>query len=97
VSARVSRFPISFQELESKLASGHEELMSKITEQMEKHSGVGSEILNSVEDMKQLTSSVPNGLHDLLPKIDKIGAGVAASVAALAKVKRKRHVEMGNK
>ena len=47
---------------------------------MEKISNQSSEILNSVEDMKQLASSVPNGLHDLLPKIDKIGAEVRVSV-----------------
>ena len=32
-----------------------------------------------MEDMKQLASTVPNGLHDLLPKIDKIGAEVRSS------------------
>ena len=47
---------------------------------MEKISNQSAEILNSVEDMKQLASSVPNGLHDLLPKIDKIGAEVRVSV-----------------
>ena len=52
------------------LAKTHEELVAKISDQ-------SSEILNSVEDMKQLASSVPNGLHDLLPKIDKIGAEVS--------------------
>ena len=51
------------------LAKTQEELTSKINEQ-------NTEILNSVEDMKQLASSVPNGLHDLLPKIEKIGAEV---------------------
>ena len=54
------------------LAKTHEELVAKISDQ-------SSEILNSVEDMKQLASSVPNGLHDLLPKIDKIGAEVRQS------------------
>ena len=58
--------------LHLQLAKTHEELVAKISDQ-------SSEILNSVEDMKQLASSVPNGLHDLLPKIDKIGAEVRQS------------------
>ena len=39
---------------------------------MNKHSGLHSEVLNSIEDLKLLTSSTPNTVHDLFPLIEKL-------------------------
>lgn len=48
----------------------------KLADEMNKFKGISSEILNSVEDMRLLSSSTPNALHDLVPKIDQIAKEV---------------------
>ena len=46
-------------------------------EDFNKHSNVSCEILNSVEDLKILTSSMPNTVNDLVPLIEKVGADIS--------------------
>ena len=51
-----------------------DEKFAKLQENCDKNLNSASEILNSVEDLKQLTSSVPSTVHELSPKIEKIEA-----------------------
>ena len=39
---------------------------------IEKNFNLSSEILNSIEDMKQVTSSIPNNYNDLIPNVEKV-------------------------
>ena len=39
---------------------------------IEKNFNLSSEILNSIEDMKQVTSSIPNNYNDLFPNVEKV-------------------------
>ena len=39
---------------------------------IEKNFNLSSEILNSIEDMKQVTPSIPNNYNDLIPNVEKV-------------------------
>jgi hypothetical protein len=45
-------------------------------EEFKKYSNIQTEILNSIEDLKILTSSMPNTVNDLLPLVEKAFKGV---------------------
>ena len=47
------------------------EHFKNIIEEFKKYSNIHSEILNSIEDLKQLTSSMPHTVNDLVPLIEK--------------------------
>ena len=66
--------------LEKALSATYVENSNKILKEIEKindDNGAHSEILNSVEDLKQLTSSTPHAVHDLVPQIEKMAADIA--------------------
>ena len=73
-----------FINLEQKMVSSFAENSNKVLEELTKlkidneaYSEFYREILNSVDDLKQLTSSTPNTVHDLVPQIDKIATDIA--------------------
>ena len=39
---------------------------------IEKNFNLSTEILNSIEDMKQVTPSIPNNYNDLIPNVEKV-------------------------
>ena len=57
--------------LEERLISNYLKHAAKMIDEMGKQNGFHSEILNSVEDLKLLTSSTPNTVHDLFPLVEK--------------------------
>ena len=63
--------------LEERLISNYLKHAAKIFDEMGKQNGLHSEILNSVEDLKLLTSSTPNTVHDLFPLVEKIGGDIS--------------------
>jgi hypothetical protein len=53
-----------------------EAMFKQLKDELLKSVSISSEILNSIEDLKQLTSSIPNACHDLGPKMDKLASGI---------------------
>ena len=53
--------------------SGH---TNTILEDFKKYANIQTEILNSIEDIKLLTSSIPNSVNDLVPIIEKTMADI---------------------
>lgn len=58
--------------LEEALINTYIKHTKKIFEEVEKHSGFHSEILNSIEDLKLLSSSTPNTIADLFTLVEKL-------------------------
>ena len=63
--------------LEERLINNYLKHAAKMFDEMGKQNGFHSEILNSVEDLKLLTSSTPNTVHDLFPLVEKIGGDIS--------------------
>ena len=59
-------------EMEQTLINTYLKHTAKIFEEMTRHSGLHAEVLNSIEDLKLLSSSTPNTVHDLFPLIEKL-------------------------
>ena len=77
---QLNRLKKDFEKLEHSLISTFNETSNKIVEELEKLKEdeiAHSEILNSVEDLKLLTSSTPNAVHDLIPQIEKISSDIS--------------------
>ena len=53
-----------------------DECFNKMLEEMSKQTDISSEIFNSIEDMKQLTSSMPNTFHEFIPQVEKMSKRV---------------------
>lgn len=63
-------------EMEETLINDYLKHTAKLSEEIEKQRGLNSEILNSVEDLKMLTSSTPNTIHDLFPLVEDISQDI---------------------
>ena len=55
----------------------------KVTDEVGKAIRAASEIINSVEDLKQITSSIPGACYELGPKIEKLQCCIKNSEAAI--------------
>ena len=62
--------------LEDKIKSCFAGHSSTISDEFKKNSTIQTEILNSIEDLKILTSSMPNTVNDLVPVIEKVLAEI---------------------
>ncbi|CAB4058929.1 unnamed protein product [Lepeophtheirus salmonis] len=63
-------FTAKLSEIEKKMLSEKE--FKSLMDELSKYQKLSSEILNSVEDLKILTSSTPTAIHEIVPKIEKI-------------------------